>query len=136
MFPDHRFLKLFTYSCLHWVFAVAHGFLWLRRGGPLSNGGVRASHCRVQALGAWASGLVAHGTWDLSRPRLEPVSLSLVGRFLTTGLSKKSSHPFKKEQLKIQNTDSQRENSMKAENKVVNLHSKEAKLSQPSYTRR
>ena len=66
---------------------------------------------------------------------MESMPLSLVGRFLTTGLSKKSSHPFKKEKLKIQNTDSQRENSMKAENKVVNLHSKEAKLSQPT-TRR
>ena len=89
-FQITRFLKLFTYSCLHWVFVVAHGVLWSWHGGPLSNGGVWASHCRVQALGAWASGLVAHGTWDLSRPRLEPMSLSLVGRFLTTGPPGKS----------------------------------------------
>ena len=83
--------------------------------GPTLRCGVRASHCggfsccRAQALGAWASVVVAHGLsscgswalehrlrscgarayllcgmWDPPRPGLEPVSPVLAGRFLTT----------------------------------------------------
>ena len=65
--------------------------------------GAWASHCvgfsccEAWALGAWASVVVVHGLsscgarayllcgmWDLPGPGLEPVSLALAGRFLTT----------------------------------------------------
>ena len=96
------------------LFAVVHGlhpwrwlFLHLHGGG--------FSYCRAQALGAWASIVVAHGLsscgsqalerrlsscgawaqllrgmWDLPGPGLEPVSPALAGRFLTTAPPGKS----------------------------------------------
>ena len=65
--------------------------------------GARASHfsdfsCGPQALGAWASGVAAHGlsscgtwaslthgVWSVPGPGIEPMSLALQGRYLTTG---------------------------------------------------
>ena len=98
MFPDHPIFKiiyLFIFGCagsLLWLMAFSGcGKEWL-----LSNSDVWASYCSIfsccgaQALGAWASVVVAHGMWDLSRPRIEPVSLASVGRFLTTGAPGKS----------------------------------------------
>lgn len=53
--------------------------------------------CRAQALGTWTSGVVvhglnscdethlaAHGTRDLPRPAIKPMSPALSGRFSTT----------------------------------------------------
>ena len=37
---------------------------------------------RLSSCGSWAQ--LLHGTWDLPRPGLEPVSLALAGRFSTT----------------------------------------------------
>ena len=39
---------------------------------------------RAQAQYLWCTGLVAPRMWDLPRPGLEPVSLALAGKFLTT----------------------------------------------------
>ena len=53
------------------------GFLWLCRTGATLPCGARASHCsdfsrcRVQALGAWASVVVAHGLSSCGSQALE-----------------------------------------------------------------
>ena len=91
------------------------GFLQLQQAGATLCCGAWASHyggfscCRAQALGAWASVVVARGLsscgsralerrlsscgaraqllrgmWDLPRPGLEPVSAALAGGFLST----------------------------------------------------
>ena len=79
------------------------GFLWLRRARATLHCGAWASHCggfsccRAQALGMWASVVVARrlsscgaraqllcGTWVLPGPGLKPVSPALAGGFLTT----------------------------------------------------
>ena len=65
--------------------------------GPSLHCGGQASHCDgfsycgVQALGTWASGVVAHaqasllsGLWDLPGPGIESVSPALAGGFVTT----------------------------------------------------
>ena len=62
--------------------------------GATLHGGVRASHCGgfsccgAQALGTWASvvvadGLSSCGMWDLPRPGLEPMSPALAGEDFT-----------------------------------------------------
>ena len=85
------------------MFVSARAFLQLQRAGDAVCCGPRASHssglpcCRAQALGTWASGVVvhglnscgetrwvAHGTWDLPRPAIKPMSSALAGRFSTT----------------------------------------------------
>ena len=107
------FLK-FIFGCFGSSLLRA-GFLQLGRAGATLRCGVRASHCSgfsccgAQALGAWASLVVArglsncgsqvlecrlsscgaqaqlhHGMWDLPGPGLEPVSPALAGGFLTT----------------------------------------------------
>ena len=48
----------------------------------LSSCGLRALELRISSCGAWAQ--LLRGMWDLPRPGLEPVSLALAGRFLTT----------------------------------------------------
>ena len=63
--------------------------------GPLSSWGARSSHCHgfsccgTQALGMWASVVVAHGgscsTACEIGPGIEPMSPALADRFLITG---------------------------------------------------
>ena len=65
------------------------------------SGCAQASHCSgssccrawtpelgLSSCGAWS--YLLRGMWDLSRPGIEPVSLALQGRFLTTGAPRKS----------------------------------------------
>ena len=65
--------------------------------------GAEASHCSGACCRAWALeclGFRSCGTWawlpcsmwDLPRPRIEPMSHALAGRFSTTGPSGKSHH--------------------------------------------
>ena len=95
-----KFIYLFIYFWLCWVFFAAHG-VWASHCGGFS--------CRARALGTWASVVVAHrlsscgsqalerrlssrgtkaqllhGMWDLPRPGLEPMSSALADGFLTT----------------------------------------------------
>ena len=79
------------------------GFLQLRQAGATLRYGARASHCGgfsccgAQALGMWASVVVAHrlsscgsraqllhSMWDLPGPGIKPVTPALAGGFLTT----------------------------------------------------
>ena len=108
------FIYLFIYGCVGSLLLLA-GFLQLWRAGATLRCGVWASHCGgfsccgAQALGTWASVVVAHGLsscgswalerrfsscgtwaqllrgmWELPGPGLEPVSPALAGGFLTT----------------------------------------------------
>ena len=52
----------------------------------------RLQMCRLSNCGSWAQ--LLHGTWDLLRPRLEPVSPALAGRFSTTASPGKPSPSF------------------------------------------
>ena len=68
---------LFIYFWLPWVFVVGHGLL------------IAVASCwGAQALGAWASAVVAHrlscpyGIWNLPWPGIKPVSPALAGGFL------------------------------------------------------
>ena len=101
-------ILLFIFGCVG--SSLLHvGFLQLWRAGATLHCSVRASHCGglsccgAQALGAWASVVVAHrlsgcgtwaqllhGMWDLPRPGIEPVSPALAGGFLTTAPPGKS----------------------------------------------
>ena len=93
---------LFIFVCIGSSLLRA-GFLQLWRVVATLHCGVWASHCgglsccRAQALGAWASVIVArrlsscgaraqlfHDMWDLPGPGLEPVLPALAGGFLTT----------------------------------------------------
>ena len=108
------FIYLFIFGCVG--SSLLHmGFLQLRRAGATLHCGARASHCGgfsccgAQALGAWASVVVAHrlsncgsralerrlsscgaqaqlicSMWDLPGPGLEPVSPALAVGFFTT----------------------------------------------------
>ena len=113
----HLFFKNFYFIFFDCVGSslLRAGFLQLWRARATLRCRVRASHCggfsccRAQALGAWASVVVArglsscgsralecrlsscgaraqllHGTWDLPGPGLKPVSPALAGGFLTT----------------------------------------------------
>ena len=56
---------------------------------------VGASYCRAQTLECWLSSCGARAQlllsmWDLSGPRIKPVSLALTGVFFTTGPPGKS----------------------------------------------
>ena len=63
--------------CCVWTFLVAMS------GGILSGCYAWASHCSgLSFCRAWAT--VARGTWNLPRPGIKPVSLTLAGRFLPT----------------------------------------------------
>ena len=121
----HIFLNyLFIFGCIGSSLLHA-GFLQLCGARVTLHCGAQASHCggfsgcRAQALGMWASVVVArgfsscglwalerrlsccsaraqllHGMWDLPAPGLEPMSPALAGRFLTTvppGKSQKQS---------------------------------------------
>ena len=68
---------LFINFWLPWVFVVGHGLL------------IAVASCwGAQALGAWASAVVAHrlscpyGIWNLPRPGIKPVSPALADGFL------------------------------------------------------
>ena len=50
--------------------------------------GSQALEHSLSSCGAWA--LLPHSMWDLPRPGIEPVSLVLTGRVLTTGPPGKS----------------------------------------------
>ena len=84
-------------------------FLRLWQAGATLHCNVRASHCgvfsgcRARAPGAQASAVVAHeisgcgaqaqllhGMWNLPGPGMEPIFLTLVGGFLSTGPPRKS----------------------------------------------
>ena len=125
-----RFFFFFNLFWLHWVV----GCLQLRQVGAILRCGARTSHCggfscfRAQALGAWASVVVAcgfsscgsrdlecrlsscgardqllHGMWDLPRPEIEPVSPTLAGGFLTAAPPGKSQEWFLFQKVKQNN---------------------------------
>ena len=48
----------------------------------LSSCGSQALECRLSSCGTWAQ--LLRGMWDLPQPGIEPMSLELAGRFLTT----------------------------------------------------
>ena len=89
------FNYLFIYGCVGSSFQC-EGFLQLRQAGATLHRGARASHHRgppptaehrlqtrrLSSCGSRAQSL--HGTWDLPRPGLEPVSPALAGGFSTT----------------------------------------------------
>ena len=87
---------------LCWVFAAAFGLPLV----PVSSGSCGAwasqccgfSCCGAQALGRWASVVVAHGMWNLPGPGIEPLSPVLAGGFLPTAPLGKSQDPFLIEQ--------------------------------------
>ena len=58
----------------------------------LSSCGLRTLELRLSSCGALA--YLLHRMWDLPGPGLEPVSLVLAGRFLTTAPPGKSNFPF------------------------------------------
>ena len=115
-------IYLFIYGCIGSSLLHA-GFSLVAASGSFSSFQCEASHCGgfsccgAQALGAWASAVVAcrlsscgswalgrrlsrcgtraqllRGMWDLPGPGLEPVSPALAGRFLTTVPPGKSQH--------------------------------------------
>ena len=77
------FLKIFIFDCAE-TLLLCTGFLQLLQQGLLSSRGARASQCGgFSPCGARA--WLFSGTQDLPRPGIQPVSLALQGRFLTTG---------------------------------------------------
>ena len=63
------------------------GLLFIAVHGPLTIAASLVAEHRLQTrrlsnCGSWAQ--LLHGTWDLPRPGLEPVSSALAGRFSTT----------------------------------------------------
>ena len=123
LFLKNYFIS-FIFGCIGSSLLCA-GFLQLWRVGATLRCGARASHCSgfsccgAQALGTWASVVVARGlsscgsqalecrlsscgaraqllrgTWDLPGPGLEPVSPALAGGFLTTAPPGKSTILF------------------------------------------
>ena len=119
-----KFIYLFIFGCIGSSLPCM-GFLQLRRAGAALPCGAQASHCGsfsccgAQALGAWASVVVArrlsgcgswalecrlssygsrdqllHSMWDLPGPELEPVSPALAGGFLNTVPPRKSLFTF------------------------------------------
>ena len=105
--PSSSHLSLSFESCFYLFLVVrdhcccTRVFLSLRQAGRLlSSCSAQASlcgdfSCRAWALGAQApvsgsQALLLRGMWDLPGPGIEPVSLALVGRFLSTGPSGKS----------------------------------------------
>ena len=115
------FLIYFFIFCCIGSSLLHVGFLWLLRAGASLRCGAPASHyggfscCRAQALGTWASVVVACGLshcgsrapecrlsscgvwaqlprsmWDLPGPRLEAMSPTLAGGFPTTAPPGKS----------------------------------------------
>ena len=93
---------LFIFGCIG-SSLLCMDFLQLRQAGATLRCGARASRCggfsccKAWALGIWASVAVAcrlsscgtraqllHGTWDPSRPGIEPVFPALAGGFSTT----------------------------------------------------
>ena len=103
-------LKFFFLSFwLCGVFVALHGFSLVAVSGSYSSledagfSFLCFSYHRAQALGAWASVVVARGLsscgpwaellcgkWDLPGPEIEPVSPALVGRFPSTSPPGKS----------------------------------------------
>ena len=114
LYTFYLFIYIFIYGCVG-SSLLCMGFLQLRQGGATLSCGAQASHCggfsccRAQALGTWASVVVAcrlsscglralecrlsscgaraellHGRWDLPRPGIKAVSPALAGRFSTT----------------------------------------------------
>ena len=103
-----KFIYLFIYFWLSWVFVAVHGlslvaaswgYSWLRcmgfslqwllllrgmgsRCGGFSSCGSWALERRLSSCGSRAQ--LLHGMWDLPRPGIEPVSPALAGGFLTT----------------------------------------------------
>ena len=67
LFFFKKFIYLFIYFWLHWVFVAAHGLSLVATNGATLHCSVRASHCGgfsycgARALGAQASVVVAHG---------------------------------------------------------------------------
>ena len=102
------FIYLFIFGCVGSLL-LRTGFLQLWRVGATLCCGARASHCSgFSCCGVWALGMLASvvvarglsscgtqaqllcGMWDLPGPGIEPVSLALAGRFLTTAPPGKS----------------------------------------------
>ena len=99
----NKFIYLFIYFCLCWVFVSVHGLplvaasrghsssrcaglslsrpLLLCRTGSRRTGSVVAAH-GLSSCGSRAQ--LLRGMWDLPRPGLEPGSPALAGRFSTT----------------------------------------------------
>ena len=75
-------LLLFFYFWLCWVFVTARRLSSVVVAHGLSSCGLWALEHRLSSCGTRAS--LLRGMWDLPRPGLEPVSLALAGRFLTT----------------------------------------------------
>ena len=124
----HPFLKKLFYSFIFGCIGsslLRVGFLQLRRAGATFHFSARASHCGgfsccgAQALGVWASVVVAlrlsscgsqalerrlsscgpraqllGGMWDLPGPGFKPMSPVLAGGFPTTAPPGKPYHPF------------------------------------------
>ena len=63
-----RFFYLFL---MWWIFLAAWSFSLVVVSGGCSHCSTKASHCRVWALGAWASAVVAHGFTSCSSWTLE-----------------------------------------------------------------
>ena len=117
----NKFIYLFIYFWLHWVFVAVHGLslvaasgdhsllqcagfslrwllLWQSMGSRhvgFSSCGSRAVERRLSSWGTRAYLLC--GMWDLPRPGLKPVSPASAGRFLTTAPARKPFFQFFKE---------------------------------------
>ena len=99
--------SLFFFFWLHWVFVAVHRLslvavqrlliamaslvasprAWALRRMGFSSCGLRALEPRIIGCGLWDQ--LPRSMWDLPRRGIEPVSLTLQGRFLTTGTSGK-----------------------------------------------
>ena len=83
---------LFIKFWLRWVLSAVHGLSLVAESGGCSLVAVYGLLIAVTSCGAWAVGMRAQQLWrtglncmrDLPRAGIEPVSPSLIGRFLTT----------------------------------------------------
>ena len=94
--PISWFLFFFSFCCAGSLLLQVD-CLWLQRARAFLHCGAMASHCssfsccRAQALGPGGSvvwllrAYLPLGMWNSLRPWIEPVSLTVTGRFLTVG---------------------------------------------------
>ena len=72
LFLKNKFIYLFIYFWLRWVFVAVHGLSELRRAGAILCCGVWISHCGgFSCHGAWASVVVACGLSSCGSGALE-----------------------------------------------------------------
>ena len=80
------------YKALFLLFIIFFGLCCMRgllsRCSGFSSYGARALEHRLSSWDTWVS--LPYSIWNLSRPRIKPVSPALAGRFLTTGPPRKS----------------------------------------------